>query len=440
MSKMVSRVLLTVGAALGMWLYVQCVQIPYQKTPGPMGQPVRGNLSDLYPRWLGARELLLHGRDPYGADLTREIQIGYYGRALDASRSSDPKDQQAFAYPVYVVFLLAPTITLPFSVVRGTFILLLLLLTGISVLLWLRVLEVKITRAAKFTWLVLILGCFPTVQGIKLQQLSLLVCSLIVFSVAAITRRKLVLAGCLLGLATIKPQLVFLLVIWLLIWTIGSWRERQPLLWSFGTSVALLAGAGEFVLPGWISKFHVAMTSYYHYVGGRSVLDAVLPWTAARITGALLSAVTIWFVWRMRRGEQITSQFRWSLSLVLATTLLVIPPFAPYNQLLLLPGIMLVVPAIARLWRTNFLSRLVIAITGAAVFFPYVAATGLVIGLLFLQSATVQRAWAVPLYPSFAVPIMVYVSLLTFRKALCSPGAEAMSNVERTLRGVASSE
>ena len=78
----------------------------------------RGNLSDLYPRWLGARELLLHRRNPYGDDITHEIQKGYYGRALDPARPDDPRDQQGFAYPIYVVFLLAPLIGLPFHGVQ----------------------------------------------------------------------------------------------------------------------------------------------------------------------------------------------------------------------------------------------------------------------------------------------------------------------------------
>jgi len=55
----------------------------------------RGNLSDLYPRWLGARELLLHGRDPYSPEITREIQRGYYGRELDSSRPNDPGTKAA---------------------------------------------------------------------------------------------------------------------------------------------------------------------------------------------------------------------------------------------------------------------------------------------------------------------------------------------------------
>ena len=121
---MLKKSFIVMGAGLlaaAMWLWVQQVAIPHQQAEAAeLGTP-RGNLSDLYPRWLGARELFLNRRDPYGADITREIQTGYYGRPIDPSRPHDPKDQQAFAYPVYVVLLLAPTVGLPFSIVQPDF-------------------------------------------------------------------------------------------------------------------------------------------------------------------------------------------------------------------------------------------------------------------------------------------------------------------------------
>src|SRR5580765_8920313 len=89
-----------------MWIWVQAIAVPHQEVESAERGAPRGNLSDLYPRWLGARELLLHHRDPYGADVAREIQIGSYGRPLDPKRPNDPKDQQGFAYPVYVVLML----------------------------------------------------------------------------------------------------------------------------------------------------------------------------------------------------------------------------------------------------------------------------------------------------------------------------------------------
>src|SRR3981189_1441344 len=124
--------------ACGVWICAGRGLIPHPRAAAAAHGRPRGNLSDLYPRWLGARELLLHGRDPYSPEVTREIQTGSYGRPLDASRPGAPKDQGAFAYPLYVAFYLAPTIHLPFEFVRKAFFWMLTILTAASVLLWLR--------------------------------------------------------------------------------------------------------------------------------------------------------------------------------------------------------------------------------------------------------------------------------------------------------------
>src|SRR4030081_1704514 len=73
-----------------MWFYVQHVVIGRQQSEAALRGIPRGNLCDLYPRWLGARELLLHHRNPYSHEVTVEIQQGFYGRPLDASRADDP--------------------------------------------------------------------------------------------------------------------------------------------------------------------------------------------------------------------------------------------------------------------------------------------------------------------------------------------------------------
>src|SRR5689334_23743486 len=113
--------LITLGAAVlaaSMYVFFSWVLLPAQKAEAAAKNMPRGNLSDLYPTWLGARELLLNRRDPYSAEITREIQMGYYGRTIDASRPEDPTNQQAFAYPLYVVFLVAPLVKIPFPIVR----------------------------------------------------------------------------------------------------------------------------------------------------------------------------------------------------------------------------------------------------------------------------------------------------------------------------------
>ena len=403
--------------ATGMWLYVQLVLIPYQKTQGPMRQSPRGNLSDLYPRWLGTRELLLHRRDPYSAEITREIQVGYYGRLLDSSRPGDPTDQQGFAYPVYVVLLLAPTIKLPFVIVREVFFWFLGMLTAGAVLLWLKVLRWRPSRSAIMMWVLLTLSCFPAIQGLKLQQLSLMVAALIAAFLWALSRQRFVLAGILLALATIKPQLVFLIVLWLFIWVLGNWRGRQRVVWSFAVSMAVLVGIGEILLPGWIGEFRLAIKDYYRYTGGgNSVLDVLLSPIGGKVTAAALVAMLVGLAWRYRNAEQESTAFQWSVCFTFATTLLVIPMFAPYNQLLLVPGLMMAIRAKGQLWERSRVSQFFCAFTAISILWPFLAGFCLVVALAFLPGTTVQKAWGLPFYPTFAIPIAIYAILLVARK------------------------
>src|SRR5262245_58855791 len=96
--------LLIMGAFVmmaGMHMYFDTVVIPSQQADAATHNRPRGNLSDLYPRWFGARELLLNHRDPYGPEVSAEIQRGYWGREIDPTNPDDPKDENRFAYPLY---------------------------------------------------------------------------------------------------------------------------------------------------------------------------------------------------------------------------------------------------------------------------------------------------------------------------------------------------
>src|SRR5882724_11316097 len=131
---------IALALAAGMWLYSQWVMVPAELAYyAANGQPM--DVGDLYPRWYGARELLLHHRDPYSPEISREIQGAYYGHPFDTSGADRGRDQQRFAYPVYVVFFLAPTIELPFSPTQSVVRWSLALLGAAGVLLWLRTLH-----------------------------------------------------------------------------------------------------------------------------------------------------------------------------------------------------------------------------------------------------------------------------------------------------------
>ena len=399
---------LALVAAVSMWCYADFILIPHQQRQSAALQIPRGNLSDLYPRWLGARELLLHRRDPYSFEVTREIQHGYYGRELNQTRANDPKDQQGFAYPVYVVFILAPTVNMPFEFVQIAFRWFLILLTAGAIPLWVRAIRSRTSFLSMLMWMIFTLGSFAAVQGIKLQQLTLLVCSLMAGAMAALSAGYLVTAGILLALSTIKPQLVGILAAWLLLWTLADWRSRKKFAISFfATLVALIVG-GEWLLPGWISKFRAAAKAYIQYTGGgKSVLDVGLGPTLGAFGAVLILVMVAIFCWKQRAAPQTDSAFAWSLALVLAATLAVIPTYAPYNQLLLVPVLMLIAGDAATFWKGGRTDRWLLFITALSMLWSWLTAAALSARLPFLPRERLEDLWALPLASSLWIPVTV---------------------------------
>jgi len=398
--------------AASLWFYVERVLIPYQEADAASRGRPRGILSDLYPRWMGTRELLLHHRDPYSAEVTREIQAGYYGRELDPNRAQDPKDEQRFVYPVYVVFILAPLAPLPFAAARLTADWTLGLLTAVSVLLWLRVLRWCPSVLTTVVMLLLTLNSFPTVQGIKLEQLSLLVGALLAIAAASLARGQLFVAGVIFALATIKPQLALLPVAWLILWALSNWRERHAFFWGWVVSMGLLIGGGEYLLPGWIGRFVAGLAAYERYTGGHSLLDELTTRAGGTLLTILAIAGTAIVCWRARRAPADSATFHHVLALVLAITVLIVPMTAPYNQILLLPAIFLIVRAWEQLWRKSRLSRALCVLAVSIVSWPWLTSFALALASLVLPATSVQPAWAVPLWTSIGVPLAI-LPLLT---------------------------
>jgi hypothetical protein len=420
--------------AAAMWIYANRVLIPYQVSDAnAQGRP-RGNLSDLYPRWIGARELLLDGRDPYSAEVSREIQAGYYGRPLDPARPGDPRDEQGFAYPVYVVFLLAPTTGFRFAIVQRGFFWILLVLTSASVLLWLRVLRWPATLWTQISLLALTLGSVAVMQGLKLQQMSLLVAGVVAIAIVLLASDHAAVAGFLLAWASIKPQLVVLLLAWLAIWTVADWRRRYRFAAPFLLTMAVLCAASEWYLPHWIPRFWHAIHEYQRYTGSMSVMDTLIgtpsmrfPWSWA--LELLTFAAMMGVCWRERRQAANTASFAFTVSLVLATTVLLIPTCAPYNQVLLIPAVLVLVKEREMIWQRSAANRALFAITAGLILWPWISSMVLVGFTLILPRETVERAWAIPFWTETQIPVGVAALMLVhyYQRAFTASARPATS-------------
>jgi hypothetical protein len=398
--------------AASMWFYVDHVYLGHQLSEAAVHDSPQGIFSDFYPRWRGAQEVLLHHRNPYSSEVTRDIQIGYYGRPLDANRPGDPKDQMGFAYPLYVIFLIAPTITFPFSFVRFIVHWFFILLTALSIPFWSHAIKWRISAVLTGILMLLTLGTLPMVQGIKLEQLSLLVGGMVAVCALLLVRDSLIFAGVLLAFATIKPQLVLLMVAWLVLWACGNYKARKRFLWSFALTMTILFAAAEFVMHGWLRQFVKAMAAYREYTGRPVSILAVLttPLSGLFLSGLILLVLGL-ICWRARRASSGDPTFALVSALVLAVTVVVIPMTSLYNQILLLPAVLLIVRHGRFLWRNDPLTRLLCLISGLLIVWPWLAAFTLSLAWVVLPADSVQKAWALPLWTSMAIPVGVLMLL-----------------------------
>ena len=350
----------------------------------------RGNGSDLYPRWVGARELLLHHNNPYSAEVTEEIQRGFYGHVLgraeyqrnDERIRDSLSDPEEFVYPVYVVFLLAPSLPFSFATVSRVFMGILLVLTPSSLWLWMRGLGLRLRGWEAGLGLITVMSSYPVVDGLHLQQITLLVAGLMAGALAALERGWLVVAGVLMALTMVKPQLAILVVIFLLLWTLGEWRARWRFAAGFGGMMAVLLGASEVVLPGWFGMWRKALGSYAANHKPPLLLDMMGRGTAWMVAGLAMAAIAGVF-WYVRKDAAAGRGFSFAVVAALALTVMVLPNAgrAYYNEVLLVPGVLWMATVGRELGEKNRLSD----------------------GMWWVAAGVLVAAWILALPPSVAV-------------------------------------
>jgi hypothetical protein len=400
-------------AGASMWFYVQRIVVPHQEKEAVDRERPRGNLSDLYPRWLGARELLLRGRDPYSREVTLEIQQGYWGRELDPSRPNDPKDQQGFAYPVYVAFLLAPIVRLDFALVHTLYFWWSTGFAVLSMFFWKRALGAGLLPWETITAILLVLGSYPFAEAFSVQQPLLLDALLLAGSFLARRHDWLFLSGVLLALATIKPQVALLPVILMLFWVSAEWRHRQRWFWGFALMMLILSGASEYVLPGWVFRFYGAVRAYSDYTSGTSFLDWYVSPRWSELCRAILVLPVLWVCWQSRCAMPESKASRRALSTVLVAAVCIAPNLATYNQVLLIPCLFFLWDERTALRQGGLVARNLTKIILALLAWPWVGCGILIVAKVGLHAEQfVRQAWQLPLYTTLSLPIALLALLI----------------------------
>ena len=398
--------------SFGVWHWAENILVPANTAQAlAKGVPI-GNNSDLYPRWLGAREALLHHRNPYGADVTREIQTGFFGRPLDPSKPSDPLFEESFVYPLYVVFLMTPTLAMRFGTVQQVFRWLLLFLTGCSVPLWMYAIGFRLRPLLKVAAIVLVLSSFPAVLEFHMQNLTAMALFFLAAGVAAAAHNWLVLSGFLLAFATVKPDISGLIVLWFLLWSVARWKDRKRLICSFAGTMAVLVIAAEAVSPHWIPRFLRAVREYPAYGADPSVVQLFLPsFVGTLVTVALVCALCA-VCWYWRKAPLGSEDFAWALAWVSAVTIAILPKVAAYNQPVLLPALLVLLAQRQTVWRAGVVSRSLAKAVVACQSWQWITAIILSVCSLLVPATRLAPVAMVPEYTLFSLSAFTLLTVI----------------------------
>lgn len=374
--------------------------------------------NDYYQVWFSCHELLHGKRDPYTLEITRDIQMGLYGRLLDPHRASDPVDQRAFPYPAYADLLFWPTAGISFPIVRVAVVIVLVPLTLISILLWMR--AVGCDPGWQWTAVILLLGLssYAALEAFFAAQIGLVVLFLLAAGIVGLKEGKFLFAGFLMALAAIKPQVIALAIFYLLCWAIYDWRRRGRFIIGFFSTMLVLIGASLIILPRWIQSWLHNVIAYRHYTAPPLVVNVLTSPLSAQLAGPVTAILTVGsltlaavLAWRHRGAEITTLEFWFTMSLMLTiTTIVVLPGQAVYDYLILIPVVLVLVRERGRLQSAALPSRVLLWIGAGVLFWPWISAFLLITLRPIIPPAVFgsQILFLAPLRTSASLPFVAF--------------------------------
>jgi len=410
-----SWLLLSLFAAATSWLYVHRLLQPWSETVRLKKGLVIAQMGDLYAPWVGTRELLLHRRNPYSPEVSHEIQLAFYGHAINQKLEPgvEPVNEQRFVYPVYTAFLMAPFARADFTSVHRWAPFILAAFSALTVLFYLEVSHWRPRWETVTAAVLLTLSTPQIVQGMRLQQFALVVGCLLAAGAWCVARNHLASAGVVLALATVKPQMALLPLCWFGIWAAGNWSRRWRLPVVFFISLAALIGAGELILPGWIGYFLAGLNAYRRYFPTSSLLRLALGDSLGEVLGGVIVLALFALAWRDRKELAGSYKFASLLAAFLMGAILALPLFTPFNQvLLILPALLLI-----RDWQT--LPRISGFIFAGVIGWPWIVSA-----ILLLLPTKIASSGQIPLLPAFLVSFVPLFLPLLFMTRRRSPGTE----------------
>ena len=178
----------------------------------------------------------------------------------------------------------------------------------------------------------------------------------------------------------------------------ADWHRRYRLAVAFLGTMAVLVAASEWYLPHWIPRFWQAIRNYQRYTGAKSVMDNLsgAPWSWVFELLAFIALIGV--CWRERRHAANADIFNFTVGLALTTTILIVPSSSNYNQVFMIPALLVLAKDRRAIWRRSTINRSLLVMTVVLAAWPWVSSTALAVLSFALPRETVEQAWSMPFW------------------------------------------
>jgi hypothetical protein len=302
--------------------------------------------------WQAARAFIFHSAPPYSGTVASLTQGQVYGRSAQAGENPYILQIPFFLMPTYFPFaLIADRAT-----VRGIWMFINeAALVGMA-FLSLRLIAWRPNRFFQMAFaLVSVFGLY-SVMSLLEGGPAILLGLLFQAVLFAFHSEQDELAGALLVFTLFAWEIGLFFVLFLLWKTIHDRRWR--ILAGFGMTLLVLLVVSLLIYPGWIFPFLTATFAMLRASFGTTsgaIFERISPAYGIRAAQAVtvLLLLLLLYEWAATRGADVR-RFIWAASLTLAVTPLIGFRIELTNLVVLVPGLALILAAIANRWRTGY--------------------------------------------------------------------------------------
>jgi hypothetical protein len=162
---------------------------------------------------------------------------------------------------------------------------------------------------------------------------------------------------------------------------------------------------------------------YRSYNDAVSILEKLLPPGWGSVFCALAVAATVYLGWKNRRLTENTPAFATMSSLTLAVTVIVTPSYALYNEVMLLPAVLMLVRDRQLLWDRNRMTRILQGLAAVLLLWQWLTSIVLASLSFILPLRAFETAWALPLWTVHFLCLVVaaLVLIISYQRTFTTP-------------------